>query len=103
MSIAVLVVLAGCSRLTGPTDAEALKAVDDAGLLKSDSYTITSPLAIVERFSRDENGLWPVKIGMTLVMKLPNGKLSDTKQNHVIVHIAKYKDVAGNVVWKAMW
>lgn len=101
--VLAIAILTGCSRFSGPTDAEVLKAVEDAGLLKGGSFTITSPLTIVERNSRDENGLWPFKLKMTLVMKMADGKPSDPKPNMVIVHIAKFKDPAGNVIWKAMW
>ncbi len=90
-----------CSKGTRPTDAEVLKAIDDSGILKSQSFTITSPLEIVERGNQNKDGSWSVKVKMTITMRLPNGKISEPKENSAYFRIFKTKDSAGNSVWRA--
>jgi hypothetical protein len=92
---------AGCSRFSQPSDSEVLKAIDDSGILKSQAFTITSPLVIVERGNRNNDGSWPVKVKMTMTMSLPDGKTSEPKENSTYFRIFKVKDSAGHSVWKA--
>lgn len=97
----LLAATAGCSRFLRPTDEEVLKAIDDSRLLKGQSFTITSPLLIVDRGSRDQYGFWRYKITMTLVMQSANGQMSEPKNNTITFKISRSKDSAGNVLWTA--
>jgi hypothetical protein len=91
----------GCSKFSRPSDAEVLKAIDDSGLLRSQAFTITSPLVIVERGNQNQDGSWPVRVKMTMTMQLPDGKISEPKENAAYFRISKIKDSAGHSVWKA--
>jgi hypothetical protein len=93
------VITAGCSRQ--PSDAEVLKAIDDSGILKSQSFTVTSPLVIVERGNKNKDGSWTVRVKMTMTMKLPDGKISEPKENTAYFRIFKAKDSTGSSVWQA--
>lgn len=98
---AMIVSTASCSRFSRPSDAEVLKAIDDSGILKSQSFTITSPLVIEERGNQNKDGSWPVRVKMTMTMHLADGKTSEPKENSAYFRIFKAKDSAGHSVWKA--
>ncbi len=95
----VLVYTVGCA--SRPTDAEIIKAIDDSGILKSESFTITSPLTIIQRGKQKADGSGPVQVKMTLTMKLANGTVTEPKENDTWFRISKAKDTAGRSVWKA--
>ena len=99
---ALIVSTAGCSKFSQPSDAEVLKAIDDSGVLKSESFTITSPLVIVERGKQNKDGSWTVRVKMTLTMHLQDGKTTEPKENATYFRIFKAKDSAGHSVWKAV-
>lgn len=92
---------AGCSRFSQPSDAEVLKAIDDSGILKGNSFTITSPVVIVERLKRNSDGSWPVRVKMTMTMLLPNGTVSEPRENITNFRIFKAKDGSGKNIWKS--
>ncbi len=98
---AFTVLSVGCSKFSRPSDAEVLKAIDDSGILKSQSFTITSPLVIEERGNQNKDGSWPVRVKMTLTMKLANGTITEPKENSTYFRIFKAKDSGGHSVWKA--
>jgi hypothetical protein len=93
----------GCSRTappTGPTDAEALKAIEDSGRLKSRGFTVIPPIVVVEKGKMTQDGAWPVRVKIKLSAVMPNGK---TKQMETspIFRIIGSKDSSGKIVWKA--
>ena len=98
---ALIVSTAGCSKFSRPSDAEVLKAIDDSGVLKSESFKVTSPLVILERGNQNKDGSWTVRVKMTLTMQLPDGKISEPRENDTYFRIFKAKDSAGHSVWKA--
>jgi len=91
----------GCSYLSRPSDEEVIKAINDSGVLKSESFTITSPLTIVERKSQNKDGSWTFRVKMTMTMLLPNGTVSEPKENITYFRIFKAKDASGKNIWKA--
>ena len=99
---ALIVSTAGCSKFSQPSDAQILKAIDDSGVLKGKSFTITSPLVIMERGKQNKDGSWTVRVKMTLTMQLPDGKTSEPKENNTYFRIFKGKDSSGHSVWKAI-
>ena len=98
--LAIVVGINGCSGFA-PTDSEILKAIDESGLLKGKNFTVTSPVSIVEKGKRKEDGSWPVKVKMTMTMQLLNGKVSEPRENMPTFRIFKSTDSAGHSVWKA--
>jgi hypothetical protein len=90
----------GCSMLSQPSDAAVLKAIDDSGLLKRGSFTVTSPLVITERLKRNKDGSWPVRVKMTISMTMLDGKTAE-RENTATFRIFKAADRAGRTVWKA--
>jgi hypothetical protein len=96
-----LTVTISCSRFLRPSNEEALKAIDDSGLLKGDGFKVLSPLTIVEWGTRTKDGAWPVKVKMTITMRMPNGQMSEPKENTALFRIFKANDSAGHIAWKA--
>lgn len=97
-----IVVSSGCSNLIRPSDEEVIKAIHDSGILKSASFTITAPLVIVERGGQNKDKSWTYRVKMTMTMALPNGKISEPRENAPYFRIIKEKDASGKNVWKAM-
>jgi hypothetical protein len=56
----------------------------------------------VERGKQNKDGSWSVRVKMTLTMQLPDGKISEPKENNTSFRIFKAKDSAGHSVWKAI-
>lgn len=40
---------AGCANCFGPSDEEVIKAINDSGLLKEGSFTVTAPIVVLEK------------------------------------------------------
>jgi hypothetical protein len=99
--VALSVNLLGCSKFSRPSDEVVIKAINDAGILKSQSFTITSPLVILERGDQNKDGSWTFRVKMTMTMTLPNGNISEPKENEAFFRIVKAKDGSGKSVWKA--
>jgi hypothetical protein len=93
--------MAGCSRFSQPSDAEVIKAIEDSGILKGKTFTITSPLVVLERSAQTKDGSWPVKVKMTMIIQMPDGTLSNPRENTPTFRIFKSTDSAGHAVWKA--
>ena len=91
---------AACSRLFGPSDKEVIQAINDSGLVKSESFTLTAPIEIVEKGAKGPDGSWPVTVKLTLNTKMINGS---TKQlvTTPTFRIYKTKDASGKTVWAA--
>ena len=99
---ALMINIISCSIFSAPSDAEVLKAIDDSGILKTKSFTVTSPPVIVARGDRNKDGSWPVKVKMTLTMQMPNGKISEPKENTTTFRIYKNSGGAAPAVWRAV-
>jgi hypothetical protein len=91
----------GCSRLFRPSDEEVIKAINDSNILKSEAFTITSPLTVVERSSQNEDGSWTFRVKMTMTMRMLNGTVSGPKENITYFRVFKTKDGSGKKAWKA--
>jgi len=97
----LILAVAGCSRFSRPSDAEVIKAIEDSGILKDKTFTITSPLVILERSVQNKDGSWPVRVKMTMIIQMPDGTLSNPRENTTTFRIFKSTDSAGHAVWKA--
>lgn len=91
---------AGCSRFFGPSDAEILKAIDDSGLLKGEGFKITAPVIILEKGKKDANGVWPVKVKLSISTPMLNGQTRQIETTPTF-KIFKAKDAQGKSIWKA--
>ena len=98
--IAFVVNGAGCTRLFGPSDEEVIKAINDSGLLKNESFTVAAPIVVLEKGKQGKDGSWPVKVKLTLDLKMGNGQTS-TRVTTPVFSIKKSKDSAGKTVWTA--
>lgn len=94
--------MAGCSRFSQPSDADVIKAIENSGILKSETFTITSPLVVLKRGDQKKDGSWPVTVKMTMVIKMPEGKILEPRENTTKFRIFKVKDNKGYSVWKAL-
>ena len=94
--------MASCSKLSGPSDADVIKAIEDSGILRSGNFTITSPLVIVKRGDQKKDGSWPVTVKMTMVIKMQDGKILEPRENTTTFRVFKSTDSRGSKVWKAV-
>ena len=100
MLLALVINGAGCSKFFGPSNEEALKAINDSGLLKGDGFTVTAPIEILVKGKRLADGSWPVTIKLKLSVKMINGTTKDI-ETKPIFRIYKTKDSAGKTIWTA--
>ncbi len=94
--VAVSLIGIGCSK--APTDEEALRAINESGILKQGGFTVTAPITVVGKSRKQDDGSWPVKVKLTLTMKMMDG------QEKTVEKVAEFKifrspDKTGN--WKA--
>lgn len=94
---------AGCSRLFGPSNDDALKAINDSGLLTSPGFTVKSPVTILEKGAKKADGSWPVKVKFTIAFVLTKDGVStpQEKETTTTFSIFKSKDASGKAVWAA--
>jgi hypothetical protein len=90
----------GCSKLFAPSDEDVLKAINESGLLKSDGFTVTAPIVILEKGKKKEDGGWPVTVRLKLSVKMANGQTKDLETKPSF-RIYKSKDSAGKTIWTA--
>jgi hypothetical protein len=101
--LTVLIIIAsGCSQFSAPSDAEALQAIEDSGILKSGTFSVTGSPVIVNKGGRDKDGYCPVSVKMTMIMRRPDGSKTEPKETTTTFRIRKAKDAAGKSVWKAI-
>jgi hypothetical protein len=102
LTVLIIILASGCSLFSAPNDAEVLKAIEDSGILKSDSFSVTGPPVIVNKGSRDKEGYWPVRVKLTMIMQRPDGSKTEPKETTTTFRIRKVKDASGKSVWKAI-
>ncbi len=89
----------GCSRLSGPSDAEAIKAISEIDFFKHQA-TLQQPVVIVDKGSRNKDGSWPVKVKVKFTFETKQGA-SAPVENTLVFNLSKAKDSAGKDTWKA--
>lgn len=90
--------LLACS-VSGPSDENIVKALDDSGLLKSDNFSVTAPIVILEKGKKEKDGSWPVEVKLTLTM-IKSGQ-SKTIETTPTFRIYTSKDSTGKTIWTA--
>jgi hypothetical protein len=95
--------LTGCSKLVGPSDQDVIQAVNESGLFKGGfgGLTLTSPIVMLEKGKRTEEGYWPVKAKLQITYYLNKDQVSAPEEKIVVFHLYKEKDSSGQTVWKA--
>jgi hypothetical protein len=95
--------VSGCSRLLGPSDEEAIKAINDTGLFSGgvEKFTLKSPVVIVDKSMFSSNGAWTVKVKLTYTYQMAGGQETKPIEKIQTFRISKSKDSSGNMVWKA--
>lgn len=94
---------AGCSRLFGPSNEDAIKAINESGLLKSAGFAVTSPVTILEKGKQRPDGSWPVKVKLTVsfTMKKDGVETKQETETTPTFFIKKSKDNTGKAIWTA--
>ncbi len=90
----------GCSRLSGPSDAEAIKAISEIEFFKNQA-TLQQPVVIVDKGSRNKDGSWPVSAKVKFTYAVSKDQVSPPVENTLVFNLRKAKDSAGNDTWKA--
>jgi len=95
--------VSGCSRLLGPSDEEAIKAINDTGLFSGgvEKFTLKSPIVVVEKSIFSSNGVWTVKVKLTYTYMMAGGQETRPIEKIQTFRISKSKDSSGNMIWKA--
>ncbi len=105
LALALVIVLSagGCSQFFGPSNEEALKAINDSGLLKSSGFTVTSPVTILEKGKKRPDGTWPFKVKLTVSYVSNKGGVSTPREMETTPTFLVFqaKDASGKSVWSA--
>jgi|SRR5271169_1733145 len=93
----------GCSKLSGPSDQDVIKAVNESGLFRGGQgqLTLQQPIVILEKGDRNKDGSWPVKAKVTFTTYVAKDKISAPETHVIIFNMYKTKDNAGQLVWIA--
>ncbi len=89
----------GCSKLSGPSDAEAIKAISESEFF-THVATLQPPVVIMDKGSRNKDGSWPVKVKVKFTFETKQGA-SAPVENTLVFNLSKAKDSAGKDTWKA--
>jgi hypothetical protein len=102
--IVLVVNVLGCSRISGPSDEEVIKAINDSGLFSGgvEKFTLKSPIVILEKGRRNSDGSWLVKVKMTFTYTMVDGHESKLMDREPVFRLSKSKDSSGKTVWKAL-
>jgi len=94
----------GCSKLSGPSDDEIIKAIIDTGLFAGgvEKFTLKSPIVIVDKDMFSSNGAWTVKVKLTYTYMMAGSHETKPTEKIQTFRISKSKDSSGNTVWKAV-
>ncbi len=90
----------GCSRLSGPSDAEVIKAVSDSEFFAHD-VTLQPPIVIMEKNGQKKDGSWPVTVKVKFTYAVGKGQVSAPIEKTLVFYLRKAKDSAGKDTWKA--
>ena len=101
--MAMVFTAAGCSKLFAPSNDDILKAINDSGTFTSSGFTVTSPITIVEKEGKRDNGSWPVKVRFKLSFMYTKDGVTTQRESETTttVYISKSKDASGKTVWVA--
>jgi len=93
----------GCSNLSGPTDEEVIKAINENKYYKSGVgvFTLKAPIVILEKGSRNKDGSWPVKVKVIITHAVGKDQTSEPKELTPTFNMYKAKDITGVTIWKA--
>jgi hypothetical protein len=87
-----------CSKLSGPSDAEAIKAISESGALQD--LNLQSPIVVMEKGRQKTDGSWPVKIKIKFTYEIKKGQMSAPVEKTPVYFLVKSKDVKGHSMWK---
>ena len=96
--------LSGCSKLSGPSDEDVIKAITASGIFKGGfgELTLTKPVVSLEKKGRNKDGAWPVKVKVTFTVYVKKDQISAPMEKTIMINMIKGKDAAGNSAWKAV-
>jgi len=103
--ISVLVFyVTGCSKVFGPSDDDVIKAINDSGPYSSgvEKIIFKSPIVVLEKGSRNNDGSWPVKIKVTITYLMADGHETNPMERTLALRNLKSQDSTGKTVWKAV-
>ncbi len=95
-----VVSFSGCSRLSGPSDADVIKTIGESEFF-SHGMTLQPPIVIVGKGSRNKDGAWPVTVKVKFTYDTGNGQVSAPVEKTLVFYFRKAKDSAGKDTWKA--
>ncbi len=90
----------GCSKLSGPSDAEAIKAISEIEFFTHE-VTLQQPVVIVDKGSRNKDGSWPITAKVKFTYAVGKDQVSAPMEKTLIFNLSKAKDSAGKDTWKA--
>jgi hypothetical protein len=90
--------LAGCQRLSGPSDADVIKALNESGAFKD--LTMHAPIEVIKKEGPRKDGSWQVQVKIKISYEIKDKKMSPIMEKTPIYFLVKSKDNAGHTVWK---
>jgi len=93
----------GCSNLSGPTDEDVIKAINENKYYKSGVgvFTLQAPVVILKKGSRNKDGSWPVKVKVIITHAVGRDQTSEPKELTPTFNMYKAKDNTGVTIWNA--
>jgi hypothetical protein len=93
--------LSGCQRLSGPSDAEVIKAINESGATKN--LTMHSPIEVIKKEGPRKDGSWKVQVKVKFSYEIKDKKMSPIVESTPVYTLIKSKDNTGHTVWKVRY
>jgi hypothetical protein len=93
--------LSGCSKLSGPSDADAIKAINESGAFKD--LVMQSPIVVLQKDGPNKDGSWNVKVKINFSYEIKDKQMSPPVEKTPVYNLIKLKDNTGHTVWKVKY
>jgi hypothetical protein len=87
----------GCSKLSGPSDAEVIKALNESGAFTG--FNMQAPVVVLEKHKL-KDGSWSVKVKIKITYEIANKQMYAPAEKTPVYNLYKTKDDKGHTVWK---
>jgi hypothetical protein len=96
-----LLICSGCSKLSGPSDTEVIKALNESGALKD--LSLTEPVVVLKKIGPAKDGSWRVEVKLKFTYEVKDKQMSPVLEKVPVYYLIKSKDNTGHTVWKVKY
>jgi hypothetical protein len=90
--------LSGCSKLSGPSDADVIKALNESGAFKD--LIMNAPIVVLKKNGPAKDGSWRVEVKIKFSYEIKDKQMSPVVEKMPVYYLVKSKDNAGHTMWK---